>query len=378
WQFSTDNITYTTLNGVTSTTYTTPALTTTTYYRTLVTNGVCPSATSVTNTLIVKQPSQVGTASTSASSVCPGGNVTLTLNGATGTIQWQSSTDGTNFTNISGATTSSYTTTGGISSNTSFRAVVTNSPCTSVTSNIVAVTTVEAPPGNITVSGGTTVCVGSATPITLTLNGYSGLVEKWQYTNSADFTGTVFDTAVTATSLTISGLNATRSYRAVLTNGSCTSNTGYATITVTSAPSAGTVSGAGAVCYDGTRTLTLTGASGSIQWQSSSDNSTYTDISNAISATYAPSNIRVATYYRAKVSTAACGSPSYSNAVQVTVDPTSVAGTISGANALCTNNKDTLVLSGYTGTIQWQSATSLGGTYTNISGANGASYITPN
>ncbi|MGI4865047.1 MAG: beta strand repeat-containing protein [Janthinobacterium lividum] len=69
------------------------------------------------------------------------------------------------------------------------------------------------------------------------------------------------------------------------------------------APVAGTLSPAATtICVSGTAALTLTGAAnGSIQFQSSTDNVTFTDIAGATSATYTTPVLTATTYYRAQV-----------------------------------------------------------------------------
>jgi hypothetical protein len=65
--------------------------------------------------------------------------------------------------------------------------------------------------------------------------------------------------------------------------------------------------------------------------------------------------------------------------VLVTIDSPTVAGTISGATTVSSiTNSTTLNLSGYTGTIQWQSSNALAGTYTDIAGATLATYTVTN
>lgn len=81
-------------------------------------------------------PPTAGMALASANPVCPGTNVTLSITGGTmgsgQTYQWQSSPDGITFTDISGATNSTYNAT--INSNIFFRAVVTCSAQSDTTS----------------------------------------------------------------------------------------------------------------------------------------------------------------------------------------------------------------------------------------------------
>ena len=65
--------------------------------------------------------------------------------------------------------------------------------------------------------------------------------------------------------------------------------------------------------------LSLSGHTGTIQWQSSTDNVTFTNISGATSATYAPGALTATTYYRA-VLTSAGGCTANSTTVTINID----------------------------------------------------------
>ncbi len=230
-----------------------------------------------------------------------------------------------------------------------------------------------------TISGGTTVCTGTNSTI-LTLSGYTGTIQ-WQSASSLAGTYTNISGATLAT-YTAANLSATKYYKAVVTSGACSSaTTTAASITVDPASVAGTISGSATVC-SGTNstTLTLAGYTGTIQWQSSSTLAgPYSNISGATSATYTATNLTATTYYKVVVTSGTCSSATTASAATITVNPVSVAGSISGASSVCSGTNSTvLTLSGYTGTIQWQSANSLAGTYTNISGATSATYTATN
>jgi len=126
-------------SGATTATYTTPALSTTTYYRALVTSGACSSANSTTALVTVSAASVGGTASAAANALCSGSGTTINLSGQTGsTIQWQQSPDGTsNWTTVASGSTA-YST-GNLTSNSYYRAVVTNGICASSSSNVAGV-----------------------------------------------------------------------------------------------------------------------------------------------------------------------------------------------------------------------------------------------
>ena len=87
---------------------------------------------------------------------------------------------------------------------------------------------------------------------------------------------------------------------------------------------AGTISGATPVCI-GTNSsvLTLSGNSGTIQWQSSTDSITFSTISNATGATYTATNLTATTYYRAIINSNGCTSAATATAtIMVNALPT--------------------------------------------------------
>src|SRR5205085_988186 len=157
---------------------------------------------------------------------------------------------------------------------------------------------------------------------------------------------------------TATNLTATTYYRAVVTSGVCTrATTSSVTMTVNPASVAGSITGATTVCTGTNSTLlTLSGNTGTIQWQYSDDNSTFADIVGETSTTYTVTDLTATTYYQAVVTSGVCSSDTTSS-VTMTVNPASVAGSIAGATTVCTGTNSTvLTLSGNTGTIQWQSS----------------------
>ena len=122
-----------------------------------------------------------------------------------------------------------------------------------------------------TISGSKTVCTGTNST-TLTLNGKTGSVVKWQY-SSDDFGSDIHDVANTTTTLVATDLTSTTYYRAVVQSGVClVANSTTATITVvpdptiSSQPTATTY-----ICAGGTATLSVTAANGTggyvYQWE---------------------------------------------------------------------------------------------------------------
>ena len=375
WQSSPDGSAWTNIAGATTTPYTTTGgITATTYYRAVVTSGVCSSANSTSVTVTVSPLSVGGTASADPNPVCTGSNTTLTLAGYTGTIQWQSSPDGSAWSNIAGATTTPYTTAGGITATTYYRAVVTSGTCSPANSTTVTVTVSPLSVGGTASAAPNPVCTGSNT--TLTLVGYTGTIQ-WQSSPDGSAWSNIAG-ATTTPYTTTGGITATTYYRAVVTSGTCASaNSTTVTVTVSPLSVGGTASAApNPVCTGSNTTLTLAGYTGTIQWQSSPDGSAWTNIAGATTTPYTTTGgITATTYYRAVVTSGAC-SEANSTTVTVTVSPLSVGGTASAApNPVCTGSNTTLTLAGYTGTIQWQSSPD-GSAWTNIAGATTTPYTT--
>jgi hypothetical protein len=209
-----------------------------------------------------------------------------------------------------------------------------------------------------TIAGGTNVCTGTNSTL-LTLSGHTGAITKWQW--STDNWVTPNDIVNTAATYTATNLTVTTKYRAVITSGVCSSaNSADATVTVDPASVGGSIAGSATVCSGINSTLlTLSGYTGSItKWQWSTDNwVTPNDIVNT-AATYTVTNISTTTRYRAVITSGVCSSANSADAT-VTVDPTSVGGSIAGSATVCTGTNSTLLtLSGYTGSItKWQWST---------------------
>ena len=277
-----------------------------------------------------------------------------------------------NFTNITGATTASYTTPA-LNQHTYYKALVSISGCT-VSSLIkkVAVTSITA--GTVSTAS-STLCTGAVAVLALT-GQTTGATIKWQSstnnTTFADITG------ATASTYTTPALTATTYYRAVVTISGCTLNTTSQMITVSPIVAGTVAASATTLCAGNPVTLTLSGqtAGASIQWQSSLNDTTYSNISGANAATYVSPNLNVKTFYKAVVSTSTCTA----SAARVQINVTTVnSGTITATvSTICSGATTVLTLAGQTtgATLQWQSSTN-NTTFTNIASATAASYTTP-
>lgn len=140
-------------------------------------NAACKDTSSIIRVNPISKP-VAGIATITPSSICEGESFTLSLSGFNGNIQWQRSYRDDNgvFFNIDGANGVSFNVSPSISqSPVAFQAVISNSACPSVTSNLVGGSVSNATSGGI--SGPTKVCNGE--DALLTINGTIGNIQ-WQ------------------------------------------------------------------------------------------------------------------------------------------------------------------------------------------------------
>ncbi len=165
-------------------------------------------------------PASVGGTVAGGTTICTGStSALLTLSGHSGTItKWQSAVSPfSTWTDIENTATTF--TSGALTATTQFRAVVQSGSCAVANSEVTTVTVNPTTVGG-TVTGGTTICLGSTSAL-LTLSGNTGTVTKWQSSVSPYSTWT--DIENTATTYTSGALTATTQFRAVVQSGSCSS-----------------------------------------------------------------------------------------------------------------------------------------------------------
>ena len=248
--------------------------------------------------------------------VCPSVPVTLTLNGASGSVlRWESSPDNfmlaANIQTISN--TSSTLNLSALSATNYYRCIMVSGGCTLAT-NSQAVFVSDHFAGAVTANTNQ-ICANSNTQ--LTVNGYTGSIQKWQFTTNIANSAT--DIASTASVLSHTQASAgTYYYRCVIGNASCPAtplNTEWYPITVVSggAPNGGQVSTNYHCGVNNVGVLELSGATGgSYQWQVSTDaGNTWSNVQGETSQTLSYQNIASNRKYRVLVSNGSCGS-SYS------------------------------------------------------------------
>jgi hypothetical protein len=251
-----------------TTSYTTPIISTTTTYYVAVRNTStgCVSATRLAVTATVNSASTL----TANQTICPGAapaNITVTSN--SGTIQWQSSTNNSSFTNISGQTgaTLAGTTIGALYSTMYYRAIITNGACVG-----------NSPVHTVTVSNPTT----TATPVSTDLVWNGKVSTDWTNVNNwLSYNGTTYGLAAAipsnTTNVFIQGTNVCVLNQPTITTaiglvknitiesgGTLTMVTGGLTVKGNWVKNGTFTAGTGMVTFNGTTAQTISGSTGTL------------------------------------------------------------------------------------------------------------------
>ncbi len=249
-------------------------------------------------------------------------------------------------------------------------------------SNTLNVTLNPLPKANFTYTdtcGGNFVNFTSAS----TVSGGTITANSWKFGDATSGTGNTTTHKYTTTS-------ASYSVRIISTSNSGCTDSADKSIFILKTLSAGVIGASQTICYNTTPALitTTTAPSGSIspytnQWQVSTDNVNFTNISGATGQDYQPGTLTTTTYYRRSTTTAACG-PAVSNTVTITVGTLLNPGVIGTAQTICFNGTGSALgfsttptgaVGGYT--YQWQQSSD-SATWSNISGQTSSSFTPTN
>ena len=224
--------------------------------------------------------------------------------------------------------------------------------------------------GDIT-GGNVSVCSGTNSTVLTSTAAVSGVtIVRWEYSLDNFLTAGV-PIANTSATYTATNLTQTTYFRSIANGNSCSASPSSATkITVGNSVAGNISADYTSVCNGTAANLSLAGNVGNIlKWQSSPDNSTWTDISNTTALYTTPALSTGTYYYRAQVQNSGCTLIATTSSITITATAGSgsVGGTLSGASLCTSTNSTTLTLTGYTGVIQkWQSSTNGGATWTDI------------
>ncbi|RYE22693.1 MAG: T9SS type A sorting domain-containing protein [Sphingobacteriales bacterium] len=384
WQVSTDGSTWNNITGATTSTLTITGATqgmNNNRYRVVISNA-CPSnITSASATLTVSTPAAITTQPANVTA-CTGGpaNFLVTATGSGLTYQWQVSTDGgTNYTNITGATSATLNISPlTVTHNGNLYRVVITSCSGALNSNAAVLTVNEA----VAITGQPTnqnICSGNDAVFTVVASGTSPAYQ-WQVSTGSGFTNI---TGATTATLTITGVTPSQNnnqYRVIVSN-ACPSNTtsAAATLSVSVAGSITAQPSNQTICAGETASFTVaaTGTNLTYQWQVSNDGGgTYNNITGANSGTLTLTPVPFSSNgNRYRVVVTSCSGPANSNAAILTVNEPATITTQPANVTACAGDNATFVVAtaGPGVTYQWQVSTNGGTTFINIAGETGSS-----
>ncbi len=390
WYSSTNGTTYTVISGATGQNYQPAALTTTTYFKRYVSSGTQSGYSTNVSTITV-YPQVVG-GSISPSSQTINYNYApsqMTLSGYSGgnnsySLQWYSSPDNSTWSQISGATTTTYTP-GNLTATTYYKVIVSSNGAPANSASAVVTVYPQLVPGSVTPSQSINYDY-APTQLSISPSGGNGsYTYVWNYSINGGGTWNQL-TGVSTATYTPGALTTTTEYEVAVTSDGVQATSSPATITVYPQLVTGTVSpSTQTINYSANAAMLSesgqTGGNGSYsyQWQScATSNGSYSPIQGAMSASYTPTGLIATTYY--EIVTSSNGIPVTSASVVVNVYPQLIAGaTAPFSLTLASGTSPGLLTSepatGGNGTYayQWQSAPD-GINFTNITSATNLTY----
>ncbi len=361
-------------------------------YQVVVNSSACPGAVnSSAATLIVTDPTSI-LAQPGNLTVCAGSNGSFTVNatGSGNTYQWQVSTDGgTTWTNISGANTATLSLSAitGTSNNNQYRVVISTCDPNGLTSNA-AILTVNSPASIGTQPISQSACTGSNISFNSSASG-TGISYQWQVSTDGGNTWTDIN-GETNPSLNLTGVSTAMNqnqYHVIVTGSACPGSvtSSAATLTVSDAASITGQPASVGLCPGNNAVFTVTASGNGIsyQWQVSTDGgNTWTDISGATGNIYTLNAVTPAQHnnlYRVIVFNSCSSTGVISSTAILTVENQAGITQQPASQAGCINSAVTFSFTANANTqaIQWQVSTDGGNTWTDIPGANNASFAIP-
>ena len=361
WQISTDNLNWTNIPGANSLTYSPPALNISSWYRRNISSGNCETKSSNSVQITVYPDlaaGTIGTGQTICYNIAPASLNQLTAaSGGTGTYtyQWQSSHDNNSWSDIPNANQASYSPTV-LNTSTWYRRNVTSGSCNTESSNALQII-VNANLGAGTIGANQLVCYNN-TPAALTQvspasGGTGSYTYQWQ--TSSDNINWTNIPGGNSTTYSPPSLSSSRWYRRNVTSGNCGTVTSNV-ISITAYPNlnAGAIGADQTICYNSVpaglvQTAAPSGGSGeySYQWQISTNNTSWTNISNANLSYYSPPSLTSGSWYRRNVIS---GCTQSSNSVRIDLYPRVNSAQLHDDKTIYENNSTTfnIIISGGT------------------------------
>ncbi|MDG1044136.1 MAG: hypothetical protein P8O88_04520, partial [Flavobacteriaceae bacterium] len=404
WESSLDNVAWSTMGGETSTTLDfTNALTQTTYYKRIASidaGTVTRSTNVIAKTLLLAVVG--GTMDTVSTTLCVGEalpNLTVSGSTATGgpTYQWEYSSDNSNFSTLDGVTGAAHTPTQTATGTHYFRRITTvtsSGVACSATSSVTTIIIKGLSPGSI--GSEQNICYND-TPNELTSTSAANaagdpITYTWQ--TAAANSGPWSTASGTSSSTTYqpAALTQTTFYRRLANSTSCSisATTNIIKINVVPAIVGGTMATVSeTICVGSTPTELVVNSATSAgvltyQWETSSDNNTFSTITGATSINYTPVTPTAAgtTYYRRQITLSSDGGfCSATSSVTTLIAKGITSGTIGSDKTVCYNTTGGLLTSltaadasGETPLYSWQKSIDSGSNWTVISSASDPTY----
>ncbi len=344
WHVSTDNIAFTP-SGITTSTYSYINLSQTTYFKVVLQGNQC--ADDETSVVVINVDTPLNVGSTSADLTLCETNVVgnISLSGfASSIVAWEQSLEGSGIWTLAGSNANPFSI-AGTSATSLFRALVESGACGTAYSDTITVT-IEPSIVTGTISGATTVCATSNSGnLSLTGNANDFGFEWYLSTDNITFSPTGINTGT----YTYTNLTQTTYFKVVLQGNICSNDeTSVVAINVDPALNVGVTSSDLVLCHANVvGNISLSGFSSSlIEWEQSIVGSGIWTSTGSNSSPYSIAGTSTSTLFRALVESGVCGT-GYSDTITVTIEPSIVTGTISGATTVCaTSNSGILSLTG--------------------------------
>jgi len=392
------------ISGATASTYDVPGnILLTTCYRRNVTSGICGTVATAAITVTVfadLTPGSIAADQTICNNTSPSAFTQITAaTGGNGTYayQWQEQPGCTGaWTDIAGATATTYDVSGNITQTTCYRRqIVSGASCGTVYSNSISVTFYAVvTPGSV--ASDQTICYNS-TPATFTNmsspgGGIGFYTYQWQIQPGCSGAWTDIPGATSDVFTQTTPLVQTSCYRRQASSGACgTAFSNAVTVTVYNNLTPGIVIADQTICYNTSPTaftvsVAPTGGNGSYtyQWQSQPGCSGgWGDIAGATASTYQTGNLVFTICYRRELICGSCGTVA-SPAITVTVYADLTSGSVAADQTICYNTSpapftQTSASAGGNGsyTYKWQEQPGCTGAWTDIAGATATTYDVP-
>lgn len=394
WESSSDNINWSIIPNNLGSSYQPGTLNQSTYFRSVVADG-CDTVASTSVFVEVTAQIDAGTITAADNQICWNTGSSITLSATSGgdgsySRTWEISSDGQNFTVISGQAGTSLSS-GNLTNDSYYRVAVTSGCGVSDVSNTLLLDVAdEFVVPSITYSGDVTLCHNTS-PGTMSITPQGGRTPytyTWQKKSSTASNWSNISNSNNSNYTELTGLTENTDYRVVVSSadgcGTLTSN--VQTIDVRDELTAPSVSAAQTICHNTDATISRGAASGAdgnynYQWQSSTDNISYSSLASS-AGSINTGNLTQSTYYRVKVSNTLCGTEKISSSSLVTVLDALDAGTLSVVDdQICYSSFTTLSANDVSGadgnyTYQWQYLDNSVGNWTNTGSSNSPSLMT--